>query len=365
MFWRYLARPLLFSLPAETVHHFSMGMFHASMFPPISSVMGRLTRVRDPRLRSRVWGIDFDNPVGLAAGFDKQAAWFNSLRHLGFSHIEVGTITGVGQAGNPKPRLFRGPDDQALINRMGFNNVGAEQAAAALAATSIKPVVGINIGKTKLVDVEHAVGDYLKSFRLLHPFARYFTVNVSSPNTPGLRTLQDRGPLKELLVELMKENARLANANGVTPRPVLLKIAPDLNADQVEDIAALAKEIEIDGIIATNTTISRSDLSTSAARIQEIGNGGLSGKPLTQVSRNMVRELYEKTERTIPLIGVGGIMNGQDAWNMIGSGASLIQVYTGFIYGGPLFVKQLNRFISQQLADNELADLSQAVGMNV
>ena len=306
MFWRYLARPLLFSLPAETVHHFSMGMFHASMFPPISSVMGRLTRVRDPRLRSRVWGIDFDNPVGLAAGFDKQAAWFNSLRQLGFSHIEVGTITGVGQAGNPKPRLFRLPDDQALINRMGFNNVGAEQAAAALAATSIKPVVGINIGKTKLVDVEHAVGDYLKSFRLLHPFARYFTVNVSSPNTPGLRTLQDRGPLKELLVELMKENARLANANGVTPRPVLLKIAPDLNADQVEDIAALAKEIEIDGIIATNTTISRSDLSTSAARIQEIGNGGLSGKPLTQVSRNMVRELYEKTERTIPLIGVGG-----------------------------------------------------------
>ena len=171
--------------------------------------------------------------------------------------------------------------------------------------------------------------------------------------------------MKELLVELLQENMRLAKANDVAPRPVLLKIAPDLNADQVEDIAALAKEIEIDGIIATNTTISRSDLLTPAARIREMGNGGLSGKPLTKVSRNMVRELYEKTERTVPLVGVGGVMNGLDAWNMIGSGASLIQVYTGFIYGGPLFVKQLNRFISQQLAENEFADLPQAVGMNV
>lgn len=365
MFWRYLARPVLFSMPAETVHHVSMGVYHGTMLPPLSNAMGWVTKVRDPRLRTQVFGIDFENPVGLAAGFDKQAAWFNSLRHLGFSHIEVGTITGESQAGNPKPRLFRLPDDQALINRMGFNNVGAEQAADALARSRIKPVVGINIGKTKIVPVEQAVGDYLKSFRLLHPYARYFTVNVSSPNTPGLRTLQDRGPLTELLMELQKENLRLAKASSMMPRPILLKIAPDLNSNQVDDIAALAKEISIDGIIATNTTIDREKLATSKIRIQEIGNGGLSGKPLTQVSRNMVKELFEKTDRAIPLVGVGGIMQGQDAWEMICSGASLIQVYTGFIYGGPLFVKRLNRYISKQLQRFELTQLKQAVGMNV
>ena len=365
MFWRYLARPILFSMPAETVHHVSMGLYHGTMLPPLSNAMGWVTRVRDPGLRMQVFGIDFENPVGLAAGFDKQAAWFNSLRHLGFSHIEVGTITGEAQAGNPKPRLFRLPDDQALINRMGFNNVGADQAAAALSRSRIKPVVGINIGKTKVVPVDQAVADYLKSFRLLHPYARYFTVNVSSPNTPGLRTLQDRGPLTELLVELQKENQRLAKASSIMPRPILLKIAPDLNSDQVNDIAALANEISIDGIIATNTTIDREKLATSRARVEEIGNGGLSGKPLTRTSRNMVKDLFEKTDRAIPLVGVGGIMRGEDAWEMIGSGASLIQVYTGFIYGGPLFVKRLNRYISKKLKQSGLTHLSEAVGMNV
>ena len=365
MFWRYLARPILFSLPAETVHHWSMSMFHASMFPPFSSLLAAINRVADPRLRTTVFGIDFQNPVGLAAGFDKQATWFNSLRHLGFSHIEVGTLTGQAQSGNPQPRLFRLPKDQALINRMGFNNAGAEHAAAALDRTTIKPIVGINIGKTKVVDVDKAVDDYVKSFRLLFPYARYFTVNVSSPNTPGLRTLQDRGPLTELLSELIGLNESLAGEQQVARRPILLKIAPDLNEDQVTDIAALANELSIDGIIATNTTISRDALKTQQATVDEIGAGGLSGKPLTTVSRNMVANLYQQTDRAIPIIGVGGIMNGEDAWSMICSGASLVQCYTGFIYGGPLFVGRLNRYLSRKLQQTGHDSIADAVGSDL
>lgn len=365
MFWRYLVRPVLFSMPAETVHHWSMSLFNASMFPPFSSALTAVNRVTDPALHTNVFGIDFENPVGLAAGFDKQAAWFNALRHLGFSHIEVGTITGQAQTGNPTPRLFRLPKDQALINRMGFNNVGADQAAAALSRTRIRPVIGINIGKTKVVDVDQAVDDYVKSFRLLFPFARYFTVNVSSPNTPGLRTLQDRGPLTELLGELIRQNRSLAEERQTTARPILLKIAPDLNDDQLADIAELASELSIDGIIATNTTISRDDLKTPASEIESIGAGGLSGRPLTRISRNMVRSIYLQTDRSIPIVGVGGIMSGDDAWRMIRHGASLVQVYTGFIYGGPLFVGRLNRYLSRQLKANGLATVRDAVGADV
>ncbi len=364
MIWRYLARPVLFSLPAEFVHHWSMSLFNATMFPPCSSLMGWLTRVGDPRLRSQVFGVEFDNPVGLAAGFDKQATWFNALAHLGFSHIEVGTITGQPQDGNPRPRLFRLPGDRALINRMGFNNVGAEQAAAALSRTNIRTVLGINIGKTKVVDVDRAVEDYVRSFRLLFPYARYFTVNVSSPNTPGLRTLQDREPLLELLGELMRQNAALAGEHGVEPRPVLLKIAPDLNEEQIADIAAIAQETSIDGIIATNTTTSRDGLVTDAGQVTAIGAGGLSGAPLTQVSRNLVRRIYQLTGGSLPIIGVGGIITGEDAWQMIRNGASLVQVYTGFIYGGPMFVRQINRYLSQQLAAGSFDSIRDVVGID-
>ena len=364
MIWRYLARPLLFSFPAETVHHLSMSLFNATMFPPFSTALGAITRLRDPRLRTSVFGIDFENPVGLAAGFDKQATWFNSLRHLGFSHIEVGTLTGQMQKGNPQPRLFRLPRDQALVNRMGFNNVGAASAARSLERTRIRPVIGINIGKTKLVDVDRAVDDYVTSFRTLFPFARYFTVNVSSPNTPGLRTLQDREPLLELLGELLAQNRALAEEHEVARRPVLLKIAPDLNDDQVSDIATIASETGIDGIIATNTTISRTNLKSPDSLIEQIGNGGLSGAPLTEVSRNMVRSIFLRTDRAIPVIGVGGIMNGEDAWQMIRSGASLIQVYTGFIYGGPMFVRRLNRYLVSRLQESGLGSISEAVGRN-
>lgn len=365
MFWRYLARPMLFSMPAEKVHHLSMGMFHATTIPPLSSALGLATRVSDPCLKTKVFGIDFDNPIGLAAGFDKQATWFNSLRHLGFSHIEVGTITGEAQDGNPHPRLFRLPDDQALINRMGFNNVGARQAADALSKTNIKTIVGINIGKTRIVDVDKAVDDYQKSFRLLFPYARYFTVNVSSPNTPGLRTLQDRGPLTDLMGELIQLNKELATQQSTSRRPILLKIAPDLNDDQVNDIAAIANELSIDAIIATNTTISRQNLKTSAETVTAIGAGGLSGRPLTQVSRNMVKSLYQKTEGNIPIVGVGGIMTGDDAWQMVCNGASLIQVYTGFIYGGPFFVRNLNRHLVRKIREEGLVNIAGAVGRSV
>jgi dihydroorotate dehydrogenase len=245
---------------------------------------------------------------------------------------------------------------------MGFNNVGSEQAAAALARSRIRTVVGINICKTKVVDVDQAVQDYVRSFRNLFPWASYFTVNVSSPNTPGLRTLQDRGPLSELLAEILQQNRALAKAQATRPRPVLLKIAPDLNPDQLADIAALAGELRIDGIIATNTTVAREHLQTSPRRLQEIGAGGLSGKPLTGVSRQIVKRLYQLTDRAIPLVGVGGIMSGEDAWAMIGQGASLLQVYTGFVYGGPFFVRRLNDFLSRQLQLGGYDCLADAVG---
>ncbi|MGI9518689.1 MAG: quinone-dependent dihydroorotate dehydrogenase [Pirellulaceae bacterium] len=364
MIWRFLVRPILFSLPAESVHYASMSLFNATMFPPFSSLMRAITRVNDPRLAHDVFGIPFENPVGLAAGFDKQASWFNALSKLGFSHIEVGTITGESQPGNPEPRLFRLPLDRALINRMGFNNVGADHAAAALARSRIRPVLGINIGKTKVVETGHAVEDYVKSFRLLFPFARYFTVNVSSPNTPGLRSLQDREPLLELLQELVRQNSELAGDHDTQPRPILLKIAPDLNDDQLADIADIARQTSLDGIIATNTTISREGLTTESGKVEAIGAGGLSGAPLTQVSRNIVRRIYQLTEGSIPVIGAGGIMSGEDAWQMIRSGASLVQVYTGFVYGGPMFVKRINRYLSRQLDESSFGSIRDVVGVD-
>ena len=365
MLWRSLARPVLFSLPAERVHELSMSVFHAAMKTPCSALTRRWTRASSPKLATRVFDIDFDNPIGLAAGFDKQAAWFNSLAQLGFSHIEVGTLTGQAQSGNPLPRLFRLPKDKALINRMGFNNVGAEAAAENLSKQKIKTVLGINIGKTKIVPVEQAVEDYLKSFRLLYPYARYFTVNVSSPNTPGLRQLQDREPLIELLDQLTRENRALANLKSTPPKPILLKIAPDLNEHQIDEIAGVCIDSGIAGVIATNTTVAREPLVTHPTAVAEIGNGGLSGQPLTRVSRNIVQQLYKRIGNRIPIVGVGGIMNGQDAWDMICSGASLIQVYTGFIYGGPMFVQQLNRYLLQQVDKLGLESIHDAVGKTI
>ncbi|MFK7765935.1 MAG: quinone-dependent dihydroorotate dehydrogenase [Mariniblastus sp.] len=369
MLWQSIARPLLFCLPAEPVHYFSMGAFKTMLSAGFIAQRYRKSyAVEDPALRSNVFGLDFQNPIGLAAGFDKDARWFPQLASLGFSHVEVGTITGKAQTGNPKPRLFRLPSDKAIINRMGFNNGGADGAAKRLAATKkARPedILGVNIGKTKIVPVEEATSDYLYSFERLFTFADYFTVNVSSPNTPGLRTLQNREPLVELLTAITALNIKLSADHECELKPVLLKIAPDVTDEQLADIISILKEVRLDGIIATNTTLSRADLQTPESQVNEIGNGGLSGAPLTERSREVVRQLYSELKGEIPIIGVGGIMNGEDAWKMIRSGASLIQIYTGFIYGGPTVVRDMNQFISKQLASSEFSSLSDAVGADV
>ena len=369
MFWQSIARPLLFRLPAEGAHYFSMGAFKTLLASGFVAERYRKNySVVDPALHSKVFGLDFQNPIGLAAGFDKDARWFPQLASLGFSHVEVGTITGQAQSGNPKPRLFRLPSDQAIINRMGFNNGGADGAARRLAATKkARPtdILGVNIGKTKVVPVENATSDYLFSFERLYTFADYFTVNVSSPNTPGLRTLQNRKPLIELLSAIIALNLKLAVDHECDEKPVLLKIAPDVTDEQLTDIISILKEVKLDGIIATNTTLSRAGLSTASPRVEEIGNGGLSGAPLTLRSRQVVGQLFAELRGEIPIIGVGGIMNGEDAWQMIRAGASLVQIYTGFIYGGPTTVRDMNQFILKNLKSEGFSNIAEAVGSAV
>ena len=369
MLWRSLGRSVLFKLPAEMAHHFSMGTFSGlSALPAIPSLIRSQYTVKDQRLHTNAFGLDFANPVGLAAGFDKDAKWFPELANLGFRHVEVGTLTGQAQPGNPKPRLFRLPADSAIINRMGFNNEGADAAAKRLAKTPKarhSDVLGINIGKTKVVPVEDATGDYLFSFERLFLYADYFTVNVSSPNTPGLRELQNREPLIKLLNALQEKNEQLATDHEVDRKPILLKIAPDLGDGQLEDIVSIVKETKLSGLIATNTTVSRDGLKTPNSTVEEIGNGGLSGSPLTQRSRNIVSQAFRHADGAFPIIGVGGIMNGDDAWEMICAGASLVQLYTGFIYGGPSIVRDINKTILRRLAELDLHNVSDAVGRNV
>ena len=366
MLWHSIARPLLFCFPPERAHYLSMGSFKALLAPRfVGTLFRRRYEVIDASLVSNVFGLEFQNPVGLAAGFDKDARWFPQLASLGFSHVEVGTITGQAQSGNPRPRLFRLVDDKAIINRMGFNNGGCDGAAKRLASTKkSRPsdILGVNIGKTKIVPVEKATQDYLFSFERIYAYADYFTVNVSSPNTPGLRTLQNREPLIELLGSIQSLNKTLANDHEINRKPVLLKIAPDVTDGQLDDIISILKEVQLDGIIATNTTISGEGLKTSAGKIEAIGNGGLSGLPLTTRSREVVAALYAQLKGEIPIIGVGGISNGEDAWQMILAGASLVQVYTGFIYGGPGFVRDINRYIASKLKELGLASVSDAVG---
>jgi dihydroorotate dehydrogenase len=358
-----LIRPLLFALDAERAHHLSMRVFRRAMgVAPLRRLAARLFRGDDLRLRVRRFGIDFPSPVGLAAGFDKDAEYFDALGALGFGFIEVGTLTGQAQPGNPRPRLFRLPADRALVNRMGFNNKGSAAAAEALARRRIEPVLGVNIGKSKVVPNEEAAADYLASFERLFPFGRYFVVNVSSPNTPGLRELQERGPLTALLRALTDRNHELAARHGVEPRPILLKIAPDLTEDQVAAIVEMTREVPIAGLVATNTTVSRDGLRTPAARVAAVGAGGLSGAPLTERSRRLVADLYRRTEGRLPIVGVGGIMSGEDAWQMIRAGASLVQVYTGFIYGGPGFVKSIHRHLLRRLAATSKRSLDEVVG---
>lgn len=363
-----LVKPFLFLLPAETAHEWSMKVFSTlDRLPFVRRSLFRLTNIDDRRLQTDICGIRFRNPVGLAAGFDKNARWFGPLSALGFGSIEIGSLTGQGQPGNPKPRLFRLPSDRALINRMGFNNQGAEIAARNLGKSNVAAfrkttVLGINLGKTKVVPNEQANQDYASSFRLLYPFADYFVLNVSSPNTPGLRELQEREPLISLLHTVDRLNTELAAASQESRRPVFLKIAPDLTDEQLQQIAEIAAQPFVDGLIATNTTIARPGLKTSIQQITKFGMGGLSGQPLYSRSLEVVRFLYRATGGKKPIIGVGGISNSAQAWEMITAGASLLQIYTGLIYGGPFTVSKINRGLVQQLARHGFDSISQAVG---
>ncbi len=334
-------RSLLFLRDPEKVHYFTVKSLRRTLsIPGVQSWWRRKYVITDELLKTRVFGIEFKNPVGLAAGFDKNATAYPDLEDCGFGFIEIGTVTPRPQPGNDKPRLFRLKQDEAIINRMGFNNDGVEAVAKRLKNRKTDLVIGGNIGKNKTTPNELAADDYRTAFIGLYPFVDYFVVNVSSPNTPNLRDLQEKEPLKNLLFQLKE-----LNAEQPKEKPILLKIAPDLTETQLDDIVEIVLETRIDGVIATNTTISRENLRTPAAEIERIGMGGLSGKPLTQRSTEVIRYLSEKSAGAFPIVGVGGIHSSEDAIAKLEAGASLVQLYTGFIYEGPELVSSINRAI--------------------
>ncbi len=290
------------------------------------------------KLEREVFGIKFKNPVGLAAGFDKEAKFIDEFAALGFGFIEIGTVTPKGQPGNPKPRLFRLKKDEALINRMGFNNQGVDHALKMLKKRKSKVIVGGNIGKNKTTPNEDASRDYEHCFEVLFDYVDYFTVNVSSPNTPNLRDLQEKKPLKQLLMRLQKKNSNKRN-----PKPILLKIAPDLSNQQLDDIIEIVEDVKLAGVVATNTTIYREFLKSDNIELEQIGNGGLSGKPIKDRSTEVIGYLKNNANTPFAIIGVGGINSPEDAKEKIEAGASLVQLYTGFIYQGPSLIKKINK----------------------
>ncbi|RJQ76367.1 quinone-dependent dihydroorotate dehydrogenase [Pseudonocardiaceae bacterium YIM PH 21723] len=341
MFYRLLFDLVLRRLPAELVHKISFGALTALIaIPGARPLMRSLFAPKDPGLRVRALGLDFPGPLGLAAGFDKEAKGIDAFGALGFGFVEIGTVTAQAQPGNPAPRLFRLPADRAIVNRMGFNNDGASVVAARLRKRRRSDViVGVNIGKTKIVPEDQAVHDYVASTRQLAPLADYLVVNVSSPNTPGLRNLQAVDVLGPLLAEVRKA------ADEVSPRrvPLLVKIAPDLADEDIDAVADLALELRLDGIIATNTTIGREDLASDRFEVEKIGAGGLSGAPLKERSLQVLRRLRERVGDSLVLISVGGIETAADAAERLAAGATLIQAYTGMIYGGPLWPSRIHR----------------------
>ncbi|MGB7393444.1 MAG: quinone-dependent dihydroorotate dehydrogenase [Pricia sp.] len=354
--YKILVRPLLFLLDAEQAHYFTFSLVRFLSDIGFSGIFRRMYAVSDERLEREVFGIRFKNPVGLAAGFDKDAKLYNELSDFGFGFVEIGTLTPKPQPGNPKKRLFRLKPDQAIINRMGFNNQGVQEAVERLKKRH-RVLVGGNIGKNKMTPNEDAVSDYLICFDALFDHVDYFVVNVSSPNTPGLRELQDKEPLTALLLRLKARNIELAEKSvlgqsvnkqplkqpSVKEKPILLKIAPDLTDDQLRDIINIVAATKIDGVIATNTTIERKDLKSDIIQIEE--KGGLSGKPLRKRSTEVIRFLAEKSDKAFPIIGVGGIHSPEDALEKLEAGADLVQLYTGFIYEGPKLVKRINQAV--------------------
>lgn len=339
-----LLRWFLFKMDAEKAHHFTLRSLRLLIkIPFVKWIMAKLYAVEDKRLERNVFGLTFKNPVGLAAGLDKNAECIEAFAAVGFGFVEIGTVTPLPQPGNEKPRLFRLIEDKAIINRMGFNNEGMDAVKDNIIksqTSNLKSqiIIGGNIGKNKLTSNEQAVDDYVKCFDTLYDVVDYFVVNVSSPNTPNLRVLQEKEPLKHILFSLQERN-KLQKKQ----KPILLKIAPDLTEEQLDDIIEIVSETKLAGVVATNTTISRDNLSTDKNRVEQMGAGGLSGKPLTQKSTEIIRYIHRKSAGRIPIIAVGGIMTAQDALDKLNAGAVLVQLYTGFIYEGPDLIKETNR----------------------
>lgn len=335
--YKEILRPLLYSIDPEKVHYLTAnGLAFSHQVPPVKDIIRRSFSIESTSLERNVFGLTFPNPVGLAAGFDKDARWIEALESLGFGFIEIGTITPKAQSGNDKPRLFRLQKDEALINRMGFNNAGVDRAVERIQKSKHRVPLGGNIGKNKVTPNENAVDDYLYSFKKLYNYVDYFVVNVSSPNTPGLRELQGKDQLKRIFQALFEH--RTTNEKF---KPVLLKIAPDLNQEQLLDIISLVKEISIDGLVVSNTTISRNGLVSNNRLFEE--NGGLSGKPVREMSAKAIKFIHEASGGTIPMIGVGGIHSPEDAIEKLDAGAQLLQLYTGFVYEGPGLIKRINK----------------------
>ncbi len=339
--YKNLIFPVLSKFDPEKIHYFAMDcLTFACKIPFVSSIIKSFFEVKNVALEKEVFGLKFKNPIGLAAGFDKNGQWTDELSNLGFGFIEIGTVTPRPQDGNPKPRLFRLKKDKALINRMGFNNGGLEKVIQNLRLRNSDILIGGNIGKNKNTENEKAANDYLITFNGLFDLVDYFVVNVSSPNTPGLRELQEKEPLTKILMLLQKENYLKKK-----PKPILLKIAPDLNDSQLDDIVEIIIESKIAGVIATNTTLSRQNLKSERLKIDTIGAGGLSGKPLKERSTEVIAYLFKKSKGCFGIIGVGGINNSEDALEKLNAGASLVQVYSGFIYEGPGIASAINKGI--------------------
>ena len=343
--YKLILRPLFFLFDPEKIHHFSFFMIHLFGKIGFSKIFRSIFVLEDEKLERELFGIKFKNPVGLAAGFDKNAKLYNELSDFGFGFIEIGTLTPKPQDGNPKKRLFRLVDDKAIINRMGFNNLGVLEAVEELKKEH-RVIIGGNIGKNKITPNDKATLDYVICFDALFDYVDYFVVNVSSPNTPGLRELQDKEPLTALLNELKNQNLKLATKKAVKEKPILLKIAPDLTDDQLLDIITIVSTTKIDGIIATNTTINRENLKSHQLLLEE--SGGLSGMPLAKRSTEVIRFLSEKSNKAFPIIGVGGINSVEDALEKLDAGADLIQLWTGFVYEGPSLVKKINKAILEK-----------------
>lgn len=337
-----LLKPILFLFTPEKAHKITTGLLHLLVkLPGGKALVKGMFSFQHSSIETEVFGLKFKNPVGLAAGFDKNAELIDDFTHLGFGFIEIGTLTPKGQPGNPQPRLFRLPQDNALINRMGFNNDGVDDAVERLKKRKSKIIVGGNIGKNKVTPNENALDDYLICFEKLYDYVDYFVVNVSSPNTPGLRELQEKEPLKRLLKSLQDKNQEKPSQ-----KPILLKIAPDLTESQLDDIIEITKELNLDGLIVSNTTIDR-NVETSPEKLEKIGAGGLSGQPVFDKSTNVLKYIRKQIS-DVPIIAVGGIMSANDAIEKLNAGANLIQIYTGLVYKGPGLIKEINKSLAKE-----------------